>query len=197
MSVGDLVDGSPEKRAADVAPLAKLRAGYGIFACLGNHEYYSGLTQWRAAYQRLGFNLLYNSGATVDLGAGRLYIAGVTDPAAEGPRFNLPGPDAVEALAGAPEGAVKILLAHQPRRAADYARAGADLQLSGHTHGGHLKGLDLIVKKANDGFVAGWYQVAGLKLYVSRGTGLWNGFPLRLGVPSEITVMTLRSAAGR
>ncbi|NVL43670.1 hypothetical protein F2S74_17200, partial [Pseudomonas syringae pv. actinidiae] len=67
------------------------------------------------------------------------------------------------------------------------------LQLSGHTHGGMIKGLDLVVRSANQGFVSGSYDIGNMRLYVSNGTGLWNGFPVRLGVPSEITEITLRS----
>ena len=47
----------------------------------------------------------------------------------------------------------------------------------------------------NGGFVRGWYDVKGMKLFVSPGTSQWNGFPMRLLCPSEISVLTLRSAA--
>ena len=74
------------------------------------------------------------------------------------------------------------------------AAAGAHLQLSGHTHGGQILGLTKLVAAYNDGYLYGWYQLAGMKLYVSSGAGLWSGFPVRLGVPSEIVALTLRSA---
>ncbi|EPM82368.1 metallophosphoesterase, partial [Pseudomonas syringae pv. actinidiae ICMP 18804] len=77
--------------------------------------------------------------------------------------------------------------------APDSAAAGVGLQLSGHTHGGMIKGLDLVVRSANQGFVSGSYDIGNMRLYVSNGTGLWNGFPVRLGVPAEITEITLRS----
>ncbi len=56
-----------------------------------------------------------------------------------------------------------------------------------------VPGLSAVVRKFNGGFVNGWYDVAGMKLYVSPGTGIWNGFLLRLGVPAEITAMRLSS----
>jgi predicted MPP superfamily phosphohydrolase len=68
-----------------------------------------------------------------------------------------------------------------------------DLQLSGHTHGGQIAGMSHIVKKMNRGFVSGWYKVNDMPLYVSSGAGLWGGFPIRLGVPSEIARIVLRS----
>jgi predicted MPP superfamily phosphohydrolase len=55
-----------------------------------------------------------------------------------------------------------------------------------------LLGLDRLVARANAGFVSGRYEVGVMTLYVSNGTGLWPGFALRLGVPSEITLITLR-----
>jgi predicted MPP superfamily phosphohydrolase len=55
-----------------------------------------------------------------------------------------------------------------------------------------IRGLDRIIAMANGGYVSGRYDVAGMTLYVSNGTALWPGFALRLGVPSEITRITLR-----
>ena len=96
--------------------------------------------------------------------------------------------------AGAPDGAPVVLLSHQPRFAHDFAKYPISLQLSGHTHGGMIAGLPvLLVKIANLGFVSGKYQVGGMTLYVSNGAGLWNGFMFRLGVPSEITEIILRT----
>ncbi len=54
--------------------------------------------------------------------------------------------------------------------------------------------MDQLVKRANGGYVSGRYEVDGMTLYVSNGAGLWAGFPARIGVPSEITLITLRRA---
>ena len=56
-----------------------------------------------------------------------------------------------------------------------------------------IRGLDMLVARGNNGFVSGRYQVGGMTLYVSNGTGLWPGFALRLGVPAEITRFHLRA----
>ena len=53
----------------------------------------------------------------------------------------------------------------------------------------------MILEPFNDGFISGWYDVGQMKLYVSNGTGIWNGFPMRLGVPAEITQIVLRADA--
>lgn len=54
--------------------------------------------------------------------------------------------------------------------------------------------LDKIVERLNGGYVRGWYDVGPMKLYVSPGTSLWNGFHLRLLDPAEITLLTLHGA---
>ena len=57
--------------------------------------------------------------------------------------------------------------------------------------------MDRIVQQANRGFVRGWYQVADMALYVTSGAGLWAGFPVRLGVPAEVALITLRPGSGK
>lgn len=187
---GDLIDGTTAARTNDVRPLADLRARHGVIASLGNHEYYFDAPRWRTEFERLGMTVLVNAHTVIGHGGSALTIAGVTDPVA--PRYGLQGPDTARALAGAPQKAPIVLLSHQPIDASQNAWAGVDLQLSGHTHGGMVRGIDLLVKRANNGFVSGLYNVADMRLYVSNGTGLWNGFPIRLGVPPEITEFILR-----
>ena len=187
---GDLIDGSLESRRADVAPLARLSARDGVIAIPGNHEYFFGYTEWMAHFASLGMRILENEHAIVTRDGGAITIAGVTDLSARA--HGLPGPDLAKALQGAPAGAPIILLDHQPREAARAAEAGIALQLSGHTHGGLILGLDRLFARPNNGFVSGLYTVGGLQLYVNNGTGLWPGFALRLGRPSELTVITFR-----
>ena len=188
---GDLVDGTPGLRAKDIAPLARLRARHGIYGCTGNHEYYSGFRDWMPIFTSFGFALLHNSHALLNIEGHHLAIAGVTDRVAQG--FGLPTPSPKEALAGLSENVVRIMLEHRPNEATRNAALGIDLQLSGHTHGGHALGLNQLVARFNSGFVYGKYMVDGMPLYVSSGAGLWNGFPVRLGVPSEITKIVLRA----
>ena len=69
------------------------------------------------------------------------------------------------------------------------------LQLSGHTHGGMIRGMDRLLVGANNGFVSGLYTIGAMQLYVNNGTALWPGFAMRLGRPSELTRITLRPAA--
>lgn len=188
---GDLADGFPEARAADVRPLGDLRARDGVLAIPGNHEYYADYRSWMAAYRALGLGMLENDHVLIRRGGATLAVAGLTDRQAG--RFGQPRPDLDAALKGLEPGVPVILLAHRPDRAARHARAGIALQLSGHTHGGQILGPHLLTQWVNKGFVSGLYRVGAMRLYVSNGAGLWNGLALRLGRPSEITRIVLRS----
>lgn len=190
---GDLVDGSVRARANDVRTLGQLQARDGVIAITGNHEYYAQYAQWMQAFRALGMQVLENSHTEITRGDAALTIAGVTDPVAA--RYGLPMPDLGAALSGARPQSPVILLDHRPGAAAANAAKGVALQLSGHTHGGHIIGMDQLVKRANGGYVSGRYNVAGMTLYVSNGAGLWPGFAARIGVPSEITEFTLRRTA--
>lgn len=188
---GDFIDGSVDMRRGDVAPLQALEAPDGVWAIPGNHEYFFDYGAWMRHLTSLGFRMLPNAHTVIRRGGAELVVAGVTDLSA--PSVGEAAPDVGLALRGTPAGAPIVLLDHQPRRARDAATKGVALQLSGHTHGGMILGLDRLVARANAGFVAGRYQVGDMTLYVSNGTGLWPGFALRLGVPSEMTRFTLRA----
>jgi predicted MPP superfamily phosphohydrolase len=146
-------------------------------------------------YASMGMQVLANDHTVLTRDGGALVLAGVTDLSA--PRTRNPAPDLHAALVGAPSDAPIVLLDHQPRDAAHAAAHGVALQLSGHTHGGMILGLDRLVARANNGFVSGRYTVGGMTLYVNNGTALWPGFALRLGRPSELTRITLRSVAAQ
>ena len=185
---GDFVDGTVPVHGDDLRPLADLKARYGVFGVPGNHEYYSGYEEWMEFLPTLGIRMLHNE--HVQTGGGAVVLAGVTDPVAG--IMGKEVPDIRKALAGAPEKGVRILASHQPRLAPEAAAHGVDLQVSGHTHGGMIAGIDRLVARFNEGFVSGLYTVGGMKLYVSNGAGIWNGFPIRIGVPSEIVLIRLR-----
>lgn len=187
---GDFIDGTVDARRADVEPLAGLRARDGVFGVLGNHEYYFGWREWTARLEELGAEILFDEHRIIRRGDAALAVAGLPDGYSA--RYGGGAPDARRAIEGAPEGAFVILMDHRPGNARANAAAGADLQLSGHTHGGMVWGLARVIAEYNGGFVNGWYGVDGMKLFVSPGTGIWNGFLTRLGVPSELTVLTLR-----
>ncbi len=187
---GDLVDGSVRRLADEVAPLAALRARHGVFFVTGNHDHYSGASAWAGRARELGMRVLRNERVEIALDGAGFDLIGVDDhrgnPAAAEGREDLP-----RALAGRDPSRPAVLLAHDPSSFKRASRAGIDLQLSGHTHGGQIWPFVYLVRLAVP-YVAGLYARNGSHLYVSRGTGFW-GPAMRLGAPAEISEITLRS----
>ncbi len=187
---GDVIDGSLAMRRADVEPLRDLRARDGVYMSPGNHEYFLGYQEWMRHFASMGMHLLANEHVILERDHGHILLAGVTDVTA--PATGMPPPDLPAALTNAPKAMPILLLDHQPGSARKTAARGVALQLSGHTHGGMMPGLDRLVALGNDGFVSGLYTVDGMALYVNNGTGIWPGFAMRLRRPSELTRITLR-----
>jgi uncharacterized protein len=190
---GDMVDGPVKRLAPDVAPLRELATDGRAFFVLGNHDCYSGAGDWIAHFRSLGMRVLLNDNSLVSKGAATLLVGGVLDPAVamarpgQGPRPDL-------AAKGAERGAFKLLLAHNPRIAPAGARAGFDLQLSGHTHAGQFFPWTLAVRLVHAPHVAGLSREQRMWVYVSAGTGSW-GPPVRLGTSPELTLLRLVRSA--
>ena len=192
---GDLGDLKPEEIRANMHQLGDLHAKYGVYSAPGNHEYIRGFEEWLEFLDSVGIESLLNRHAVIEHNGAKIVIAGVPDEAKDNKRYEgRELPDLDKTLDGAPGDAPVALLAHKPFFALDYSAWPIMLQLSGHTHGGMVAGLPaLLVKLGNRGFLSGLYDVNGMTLYVSNGAGLWTGVMFRLGVPSEITEITLRS----
>ena len=187
---GDLADGPVEALADETAPLAQLQAPLGAYFVTGNHEYYSGVLSWLDEVERLGFRTLVNEHRVVTVDDAELVVAGVTDHRA-GAIVPDHVPDPVAALAGAPRGALRIMLAHQPRSAPAAAAAGANIILTGHTHGGQYFPWTMVIHLVEP-YIRGYHRVGHAQMWVNRGTGTW-GPPLRLGSRPEITLIQLRA----
>ena len=188
---GDLADGTVERLATHTASLAELTAPLGLYFCTGNHEYYSGVESWTEQARRLGFDVLVNESRQIDCGSGRISLAGATDFSA-GELVPDHASDPAKALAASDGADVRILLAHQPRSIEAASQANCHLQLSGHTHGGQFVPWKYAIPLQQP-YVAGLHKFRDTWIYIHRGTGYW-GPPLRLGVPSEIAVLTLSRA---
>ncbi|MCU7821339.1 metallophosphoesterase, partial [Kitasatospora sp. DSM 101779] len=182
--VGDLVDGTVPELGPAAEPLARLRARDGAYFVTGNHEYFSGAAPWVEFVRELGVHPLEN--ARTELA--HFDLAGVNDiaGASEGQ-----GPDYDRALGDRDTRRAAVLMAHQPVAVYEAVRRGVDLQLSGHTHGGQLWPGNYLAALANP-TVAGLERYGDTQLYVTRGAGAW-GPPVRVGAPSDITVVTLAS----
>ncbi len=190
---GDMVDGSVDRLADDVEPLRGLKAKYGTYFVTGNHEYYSGAQQWVDKVGELGMIHLENEHRILKLNGASMAIVGVTDLMAHHTiKSHKSNPQ--KAMSGVPDGIPSIMLAHQPGTADFIGDLSIDLMVCGHTHGGQFMPFNLAVAKAHR-YYAGLYQQGKTQIYVNRGTGYW-GPPLRLGIPSEITLFKLQGVSG-
>jgi uncharacterized protein len=189
--VGDIADGTVDIREQQTRPLASVKASAARVYVTGNHEYFSEAQGWLDYMESIGWTALHNRHVVVERDGERLVIAGVDDATAR--RSGLPGhgADLAAALAGADPGLPVLLLAHQPKQVVHAARAGVQLQISGHTHGGQIWPFNFLVR-LDQPVVHGLSRHGDrTALYTSRGTGFW-GPPFRVFAPSEITLLTLR-----
>src|SRR5262245_20130515 len=186
---GDLVDGDVERLRDEVAPFAALRGRHGVYFVTGNHDVYSGGESWVGRVRELGIRVLRNERVAIG-GAAGFDLAGVDDHRGDWVRGS--SEDLGAALAGRDPERALVLLAHDPGSFRRAARAGVDLQLSGHTHGGQIWPFNYLVRLAVP-WVAGLHRVGASQLYVSRGSGFW-GPPMRLLAPAEITEIVLRGS---
>jgi predicted MPP superfamily phosphohydrolase len=196
---GDFVtwEGSPAGAVVDA--LSALKAPFGIYGCLGNHERWAyvedSITRLFAAR---GAKMLRQQNATVENAGERLNLIGV-DYQTRAP-FN-PARDGIvtQYLEGVqplmlPD-TVNILLSHNPNTFDRAAELGIDLSLAGHTHGGQVT-LEYISPNMSPArlitpYVRGWFQKGQSQLYVNRGIGTIFS-PVRFGSPPEITVYELK-----
>ena len=192
---GDLMDGTVEQRQPITDLLLDLKAKYGVFVTTGNHEYYFGYQAWRSYFEKGGFISLDNK--VVELrdrnGLPLLNLGGVTDPKAA--IANLPTPDVQGVIAALDPAVPALILSHRPQYAPEFAASGkVDVVISGHTHGGLMPILDRTIATTNGGFVSGLYTLGKTQLIVNNGVMVWATLPLRIGVPSQIVLLTLHSA---
>lgn len=183
---GDYVTGSADYAEPCARELAHLQAPLGVYACLGNHDYWTDADAVTRALQRAGIRVLCNAGVRVAEG---LWVAALDD-VWEGK------PSLETALRGMPTNAAAVLLVHEP----DFAdRIAADgrvaLTLSGHTHGGQVRFPLLgppVLPYLGRRYPAGLYRLGEMLLYVGRGVGLIAP-PVRFNCRPEVTVLTLTS----
>lgn len=177
---GDLFDGTKGDLDRLTEPLDRLAPRFGIFYSTGNHEEFTTSSHYLAAVKRRGLRYLNNELVDVD----GLQIAGVTWGESTYPIRMKSALDAMKV----DRGRASILLNHSPSRLPLVERAGFNLQLSGHTHGGQVAPFTWFTRQAFGEFTRGLHKFGALQVYTSTGVGTW-GPPMRVGTQSEIVVM--------
>ena len=173
---GDLVDHRGIS-SAELSSLGTLRAP--TYFIIGNHERYVDLAAICERLRGLNVDVLRNESRTL----GDIQLLGIDDAEARTQVASVLRQLEPEA------DKFRLLLYHRPDGAQDAADWGIDLMLCGHTHNGQIMPFNLLVRRFFP-TICGLYEVAGLTLYVSPGSGTW-GPVLRLGSRCEISVIHL------
>jgi predicted MPP superfamily phosphohydrolase len=195
---GDYINWDPSTQGALVQALAGLKAPFGVFGSLGNHEtWYEVEDSLLRLFAARGMRILRNERVLIQAGDGALNLIGVDFQS----RTRM-GPRGARVVRQYLEGAerlvrpdtINILLSHNPNAFDRAAALGIDLTLAGHTHGGQVN-LEFIHPSLTPGrlitdYVRGWFQKGAAQLYVNRGIGTF-GIPIRFGSPPEITLFEL------
>src|SRR6266542_4791751 len=168
--------------------LGRLRARYGGYAVLGNHDHWTDAALITDLFRAEGITVLVNQGMRFENKGGAFWLAGVDD--------TMVGlEDLPLALAGSSDDEFKLLLAHNPIILRRAARAGVDLVLSGHTHGGQvsLRSERNASGRPRRRLLKGLARQGETQIYVTRGLGTVV-LPVRFGCPPEVSLLELRTA---
>src|SRR5436305_5028423 len=184
---GDYISHEREYVRPCAEMLGRLRARCGIFACLGNHDNWVDAALVKDLFRAECIRVLVNEGLRFEDRGASFWLAGVDD--------TMVGlEDLPLALAGSRDDEMKLLLAHNPVILRRAARAGVDLVLSGHTHGGQVTWRS---EKSRSGrprrrMLRGLGRRGNTQIYVTRGLGTVV-LPIRYGCPPEVSVLALQS----
>lgn len=163
-----------------------------VLAVLGNHDYFTWGHGVRTSLEKNGYEVLRNQHTVVEINGAPLAMVGIDDPVTR-------HDDLDAAFKGTNAQHTKVVLCHAPDTAPRLAARGADLVLSGHTHGGqiYIKGItDRLMKRVGLHYRRGHFDLGNTRLYVTPGVG-FSGVTKRIGegTDAEVAVLTLRRAA--
>lgn len=183
---GDYISHDPAYAAPCAELMGRLRARYGVYAVLGNHDHWTDAALITDLFRAEGIKVLVNEGMRFELRGASFWLAGVDDTMVGMEDLPL-------ALAGSTADEMKLLLAHNPVILRRAARAGVDLVLSGHTHGGQVTWRS---EKSASGrprrrILRGLGRRSNTQIYVTRGLGTVV-LPIRYGCPPEVSLLELQ-----
>ena len=184
---GDYISHERQYAAPCAEIVGRLRARCGVYAVLGNHDHWTDAALITDLFRAEGIKVLINEGMRFEKDGASFWLAGVDD--------TMVGlEDLPLALAGARAGEMKLLLAHNPIILRRAARAGVDLVLSGHTHGGQvtIRSERSASGRPRRRLLRGLGRQGETQIYVTRGLGTVI-LPIRYGCPPEVSLLELRS----
>lgn len=189
---GDIVDAKSAFVAEKINLLKNLKAKYGIYYVLGNHEYFHDTKEILENLKNNGITILNNTSSTIIASQKALInIIGITDFFGE--KTQTFKPDIQQAMLKSTPNIPNILLSHQPKVIHYLKDENIQLVLSGHTHGGQIFPFNFLVLLQQP-YIKGLHEFKPKSfIYISQGSGTW-GPPMRIGTENEITLITLKPA---
>ncbi len=184
---GDVFDESPRRIPWAIEPLSRLKAKDAVVVSMGNHEYYAGPAESIKVFREAGLTFLRDQAIEIP---GTAVVAGMDDITGSrqyGEKL-VPLRSYIE---GFDPNLPLIVLHHTPVRREEAREAGADLMVSGHTHGGQQWPFEYITRMVF-GVKRGLTKFGEMNFFLTVGVGTW-GPPIRLGATPEIIVFTLRN----
>lgn len=178
---GDIIDGNVRPLLAQGTAEELQRLNAPTLACLGNHEYITGIDKSIDLIEQTGIKILKDRAISI----GNVTVIGRDD------RVNRRRKSVEQLMQNVTRDNYIILLDHQPFKLEEAEQNGVDLQLSGHTHQGQVWPLNWVTKKMYE-CDYGQYRKGKTDYYVSSGMGLWGG-KFRIGTDSEYVVITITS----
>lgn len=180
---GDIMDDNVDAYLAEKmqSHLAKLQAPLGVYATLGNHDFFGDEKRIENEVRKTGIHLLMDEAVQVD---GKFTIIGRNDDLVPN------RPSAKTLLRGVDTRLPVFLMDHRPTDLWEHSRLPIDIQVSGHTHKGQIFPANLLtymMYPLNYGFK----QVNGVNFFVTSGYGFW-GVPMRLASQSEVLILDVR-----
>lgn len=205
---GDLTNSQRDEVYPFTKAFRNLKAKYGVYATLGNHDYFHDAEYVaKAVLGETPIKLMRNENKILEINNQKLLLMGMEDTRTSGANFDpvvykyfdKTVADAKENLRAnnlAFESVPKILMYHKPYFFNDFSKEKIDLTVSGHTHGGQivfakLGSLNLSIASFVSNFLEGLYKNGNSNMYITRGIGT-VGLPLRLNCRPEITILTLK-----
>ncbi|RAX52239.1 hypothetical protein CCY99_07555 [Helicobacter sp. 16-1353] len=182
--LGDIIDDREENIRDSLDLLKNLKAKYGVYFVLGNHEFISNAYRSLEIIDNLGITTLVNNSVVID---DDINLIGLSDMS--GFRFGYLEPDVTKAMQNTIPSLPNIMLSHQPNTI-DILDSNIDLLLSGHTHGGQIFPFSFIVYLANP-FLSGLKTINDIQIYITKGASVAVTYG-RVGAESEINLITLK-----
>ncbi len=189
---GDFTFGGKRYIEPCVEALKTLKARVGVYAVLGNHDYYVGAGNVARALKGRGFNLLIDAKDRIEMGGAKLWLLGVDD-------LLYGRTDVNRLMRGLPDDEPRIAFSHNPDFIEEFAikKKHIDLMISGHTHGGQIRfpiiGAPHISSAYGQRYAIGLNRKGAMQVYTTRGIGTIL-LPARLNCPPELVLFTLKAA---